>query len=123
MDWLTSHSDTAGNSSSSGSSDAANPIASKDVDHSTSGSRQQQRQQPTIGKDVLKFLQHFSRHDQVNLRQSRAGWLASVTKSCAFIGGLKRPADRLAMTRYLFTGEEARKSIRQPCVMCRLRGF
>lgn len=39
------------------------------------------------------------------LEESRRSWLQRVTNSDAFIGGFKSKEDRLALTRYLNTGE------------------
>lgn len=61
-------------------------------------------QQPAYSKDVLRLLQHWQQQPEVSLDESRSSWVQRQQQSQAFIGGFTRKQDRLALTRYLFTG-------------------
>lgn len=52
---------------------------------------------------VLQLLQCWQQCPDVLLSQSRSSWLRRVTKTGAYIGGLKRKQGRLAVARYVFT--------------------
>lgn len=71
---------------------------------SSSAQLQPQAKRP-FSVEVLQLLQCWQERPNVPLSKSRSSWLRRVNKTRASIGGLKRKQDRLALARYLFTGE------------------
>jgi hypothetical protein len=63
-----------------------------------------QQSLPKPSRPVLQLLRHWASNHDVSLDASRSSWLSSIKKGVAYIGGLKGQADRLAFTRYIFTG-------------------
>eukprot|EP00775_Hariotina_reticulata_P007641 gene7641-7843_t len=66
--------------------------------------QQQAQQQGAPSKEVLSILQHWHTHN-ISLAASRSKWLDSQPQALTYVANFKRKADRLALCRYIMTGQ------------------